>query len=322
VSLEALLSDPEVRETLKRIIEYEEKKEQEFKSNPIYSGLDTKPYWELMQVPAEWHIVRKLILAGIVERPAKKWYILKDREYAKKVLEEYETLQKMEIRGTREQVAEIPDDLFDVIVGYEDVKKLFLMSLKAEKPTHILLVGPPASAKTVFLLEIARLKGAFYLLGGSTTKVGLIDQLFALRPNYVLLDEIDKMNKEDYTALLSLMETGIVKEVKHGKTRETILPARVYAACNYEKNLPSELLSRFQYKLHFKPYTEEEFLEVSKRVLIQREAKEEELAEYISRKVASLSKDVRDSIGVARLANTKEDVDFLVEVKKRYRGGF
>jgi len=319
MSLENLLSDPEIRETLKKIIKYEEEKEQEFKSNPIYQGLETKPYWGLLDIPASWHVVKKLLFAGVVERPAKKWYLLKDREHIKRVLEEYETLQKMEVEGAKEQVAEIPEDLFSVIVGYEDVKKLFRMSLKAEKPTHILLVGPPASAKTVFLLEIARLKGAFYLLGGSTTKVGLIDQLFTLRPDYVLLDEIDKMNKEDHTALLSLMETGIVKEVKHGKTREMVLPARVYAACNSEKNLSTELLSRFQYKIHFRPYTEEEFLEVSKRVLVQREEKDEELAEYISKKVASLSRDVRDSIGVARLANTKDDVDFLIEVKRKYR---
>ena len=41
-----------------------------------------------------------------------------------------------------------PEPLFDSIVGYDDVKKLFQMSLSSDKPVHILLVGPPASAKT------------------------------------------------------------------------------------------------------------------------------------------------------------------------------
>jgi len=306
--MESLIADPEIRSYLKAIIDYEERTERKFAEDPIYKGLENpKPYWQWSDIPIPWHVVRKLMLSGLVERPAKKWYILKDREAVKRALEEYETLQKMEVKGARERIAEIPDDLFDVIVGYEDVKKLFFMSLKAEKPTHILMVGPPASSKTVFLLEIARLKGAFYLLGGATTKVGLIDQLFDLRPNYVLLDEIDKMNKEDYTALLSLMETGIVKETKHGKAREMMLPARVYAACNMEEHLPPELLSRFQFKLHFKPYTKD-----------QREGVDEELADYISEKIVSLSRDVRDCIGIARLSNTKEDVDFLVKVKKKY----
>jgi len=48
MSLESLLSDPEVRETLKRIIQYEEEKEQKFKTDPIYEGLDAKPYWGLL----------------------------------------------------------------------------------------------------------------------------------------------------------------------------------------------------------------------------------------------------------------------------------
>jgi len=320
MDIKELLENSEIRDALKRIVKYEEKMEEKFRTDPIYKGLkDLRPYWQWSDIPVPWHIVKKLILAGIVERPAKKWYILIDREAVKKALEEYETLQKItKIEGAKEQVAEIPKDLFDVIVGYEDVKKLFFMSLKAKKPTHILMIGPPASSKTVFLLEIARLKGAFYLLGGTTTKVGLIDQLFNLRPNYILLDEIDKMNKEDYTALLSLMEVGIVKETKHGKAREMILHAKVYAACNTEKYLPPELLSRFQFKLHFKPYTKEEFIEVSKRVLVQREGKSEELADYISQKVASLSRDVRDCIGIARLSETKEDVDFLIKVKKKY----
>jgi len=238
----------------------------------------------------------------------------------KEILDEIERLQKLEAMSPalKQETIEVPRDIFDTVIGYDDVKKLFLMSLKAEKPTHILLVGPPASAKTVMLLEISRLKDAFYLLGGSTTKVGLIDQLFDLRPKYVLLDEADKMNKEDYTALLSLMETGIVKEIKHDKAREITLPARVYAACNIEKYLPPEILSRFHFKLHLKSYTKEEFIEVSKRVLTMREGVDEELATYISNGVAELSKNVRDSVGIARVAKTKDEVDFSINIKRKY----
>ena len=52
---------------------------------------------------------------------------------------------------------EMPDDLFDSIVGYPDVKTLVRYALEAEKPAHLLLSGPPASAKTMFLLELRRL---------------------------------------------------------------------------------------------------------------------------------------------------------------------
>jgi predicted ATPase with chaperone activity len=41
--------------------------------------------------------------------------------------------------------------LFDDIVGFEDVKDLFKMAIQAERPVHLLLCGPPASAKSLFM---------------------------------------------------------------------------------------------------------------------------------------------------------------------------
>ena len=48
--------------------------------------------------------------------------------------------------------------LFESIIGYDDIKKIFKMSLVSDKPVHILLVGPPASAKTLFMLEFLKLE--------------------------------------------------------------------------------------------------------------------------------------------------------------------
>ena len=49
-------------------------------------------------------------------------------------------------------------DPFDNIIGYEDIKKLFFLSFESQKPIHILLVGPPASAKTLFMLGCMKLE--------------------------------------------------------------------------------------------------------------------------------------------------------------------
>jgi hypothetical protein len=35
------------------------------------------------------------------------------------------------------------EGLFDNIVGFEDVKALFGMAIRAERPVHLLLCGPP-----------------------------------------------------------------------------------------------------------------------------------------------------------------------------------
>ena len=47
--------------------------------------------------------------------------------------------------------------LFDDIIGYDDIKRLFRMALHADSAIHILLVGRPASAKTMFLICGSRL---------------------------------------------------------------------------------------------------------------------------------------------------------------------
>jgi CBS domain containing-hemolysin-like protein len=43
------------------------------------------------------------------------------------------------------------DNFFRDIVGYDHIKRLFRMALDSDSVVHILLVGPPASAKTMFL---------------------------------------------------------------------------------------------------------------------------------------------------------------------------
>jgi predicted ATPase with chaperone activity len=48
--------------------------------------------------------------------------------------------------------------LFDEIVGFEDVKLLFEMAIKAERPVHLLLCGPPSSGKSLFMSALTRLE--------------------------------------------------------------------------------------------------------------------------------------------------------------------
>lgn len=212
----------------------------------------------------------------------------------------------------------LPVAFLSTIVGYDEVKDLFRRSIRAKKPTNILMTGPPASAKSAILLECSRLPYSMYVLGGRTTKAGLSWALIEHKPNYLLIDEIDKMKSTDLVVLLSLMETGLIKVIKHKHEESAKLSTRVYAACNAKEALPPELLSRFQFKLHFKAYTEEEFTMVANNVLTKLEETSPRLASYIVSRVGKYSRDVRDCIGIARLARTDEDVDKLIKVQRKY----
>jgi MoxR-like ATPase len=90
--------------------------------------------------------------------------------------------------------------LFDNIVGFEDVKTLFEMAIKAEKPVHLLLCGPPSSGKSLFMRSLTKLERSYYAVGSSSTKSGIFDYLFEYRPRYFIIDEIEKMNKKDLTS--------------------------------------------------------------------------------------------------------------------------
>ena len=56
--------------------------------------------------------------------------------------------------------------LFDDIVGFGEVKSLFEMAIKAERPVHLLLCGPPSSGKSLFMTSLTRLEGLTMQLEG------------------------------------------------------------------------------------------------------------------------------------------------------------
>ena len=210
-------------------------------------------------------------------------------------------------------------NLFESIIGYDDIKKIFKMSLSSDKAVHILLVGPPASAKTLFMLEFLKLERSYFTLGSHSTKAGMIDYLFDFRPRYLLVDEIEHMPYKDQTSLLSIMETGIITETKSQKTRSTQLKTWIFATCNNKEKLLSPLLSRFII-FHLKPYNLSKFIEVSNGILIKNDVPFDvanEISHVVWNKLKS--RDIRDCIKIARLAKTIEDVEWIAKTLKQYR---
>jgi Holliday junction DNA helicase RuvB len=211
------------------------------------------------------------------------------------------------------------DLVFDSVVGYDDVKRLFAMSLSSEKPVHILLVGPPASAKTLFMLECIKLERSYFTLGSHSTKSGMIDYLFDKRPRYLIVDEIEHMPMKDQTALLSLMETGIVSETKYQRTRNTQLKTWVFATSNGTERMLTPLLSRF-IVLHFKQYSFGSFQQICSHIL-SREGVSTDISEAIADAVWTKlkSRDIRDCIKLGRLAKSAADVGWIADTLRSYK---
>lgn len=214
----------------------------------------------------------------------------------------------------------LPKDLFQIVVGHPGIKDLFWRSLEAPKPVHLLLVGDPSSAKSLFLLEASRLEGAVYTVGTSSTRAGITRLLADLQPKYLLIDELDKMATRDYPALLSVMESSIVTETKAGRTHTSGSLTKVYATANrIHMRMSEELLRRFL-RLKVRPYGTQEFLHVVRKVLVDREQVPPKYARFIAEEVAKLTRDVRMAVQVARLAKDKRDAREVLEILRAHFG--
>jgi len=201
------------------------------------------------------------------------------------------------------QKLSLPDDIFEDIIGHGEVKELLRACLVAEKVVHVLLAGPPALAKTLFLWDIERIGGelAVWLVGSATSKAGLWDLVAERQPFVLLIDELDKMNAADTAALLSMMEGGRLVRAKKGRELELRHEIRVVAATNRLYGLSPELLSRFAV-CKIQAYSRTDFFTVVKGVLVRREEVSADMAEDIAQRLDGRSQDVRDAVRVARLA--------------------
>ena len=298
--LQFLRTHPEFLEPLKSAVEYEE-------SRPTD---DLGWEWHEVSFPGtklKQLVYQKIAKVGYKSRSSTH-YLLLDREAVKTAIQIYETA-----REEAEPVQEVPRDLFDVIVGHEKIKTILWKVIRSSKPVHVLFAGSPATAKSLFLMELARLPGARYALGGTTSRAGIVDFLLEYEPRSLIIDELDKMDAKDYSALLSLMETGVVARLKKGMREKTSLSTWVFAAANREEKLPPELRSRFLI-FRLEEYGEEEFRKVAVAVLVRREGVPPDLATHIAERLAGRTRDVRDCVRVSRLAGDKQEADEVIKI--------
>jgi replication-associated recombination protein RarA len=183
------------------------------------------------------------------------------------------------------------DKLFADVYGCDDIKKLFRMALESDHNCSILLTGPPAAAKTLFLQSLMKLKDSCFVDCSNATKSGIVDYVFERSPRYLLLDELDKLSRKDQTCLLNLIETGTSNNIE-----KIIIP----------------LQSRF-FVVDIHAYTYEQFYEIILKLLISNQYNiDKEIAKVTSVAVWKTSRNIRDVIKIATMAKSVQDVDWLV----------
>src|ERR671931_1106303 len=225
-----------------------------------------------------------------------------------------------------ETVYEIPEPLsvreralnvFSNIEGLDDIKEMILRALESPERAHTLLIGPPACAKSLFMLQIEKFlrSKVYFAEGASTTKAG-IQRFIAENPHkeVIIIDEIDKMPMKDQEGLLTMMERGEFTSTKVRNTKTVKANMVIFATSNSTERLSKPLLSRFTV-YEIPEYTYEEFEAISVRTL--KKLPQNAVIQIASCVWKSGSIDIRDVVKIVKLCNaadTQEDINRLISI--------
>lgn len=313
---------PKYMDIIKKIIKYEEENKK-----PDHSYINDEDYdtcWEYDDVRVKPQVLHQLNMAGIVDKvfdtQSTTAYSLSDREKIIDIIDHHsvdEDGNMTEFHNYPDE-DELPDNLFDDVVGYDDIKWLLRRGLTTQKITNFLLVGPTGSAKTVFLMCIEdKLSNAEFVSGKPTSGAGVLDVMFTRTPKYMLIDEMDDMEPDVQKVLSQYTETGIVDETKIGKDRKLETNTKTIASANSVEPIIEQVEDRFL-DLHFDPYTRDEYVEICGHILPRREDTPQDEAEQIAKLLweSEGEGDVRKAIHVARVS--RGDPKKVIEILDDY----
>jgi len=170
------------------------------------------------------------------------------------------------IEIAREKLRTVENVLNSIVVGHEDFVKALMLGVVAGE--HIVVIGPPGTAKSYAVRTFAQLLNAkfySYLL----TKFTSYDELFGaidvavlakgefrrnwsniIKSDFVFLDEIFKANSAILNALLSLLQERIIYDPMSGQA----MPAQLWTAVGASNETPEDpeliaLYDRFAVKV-------------------------------------------------------------------------
>jgi Holliday junction resolvasome RuvABC ATP-dependent DNA helicase subunit len=203
------------------------------------------------------------------------------------------------------------------IQGFDDLKKVVRAAMYGNKSSGVLFVGPPASAKTMFLEGIIEEAGEGLYFDGTNTTNKILTILEQERPRIVCIDEIEKMPRNFQEKLLSLCESGHVKvDQKNFQCDFKIEGLKIFAAANDTKRLSKPLTSRFL-TLTLPGLTEKEFIETAEKLAPQLGT----TAGFIAKCVLAQKGDMRMFRRLADFVQvdwSEQDVLELVETTNKY----
>jgi Holliday junction resolvasome RuvABC ATP-dependent DNA helicase subunit len=215
------------------------------------------------------------------------------------------------------------ESLFCEICGYSDLKHLLTIMITSDQSVHAVLVGPPSSGKTIFLLSIQqRIEDVFFIDATNASGPGIVDKLFSKPETKIILaDEIEKLSIKDQNMLLNLLETETLMSTKVNKTREMDFNGiKLFATSNDIEAISKPLRSRL-IEPHLPEYSEQEFQNILVKLACEKYNLDEEPAKEVARVVWNemKTKDVRDAIQLFKLIDNVDDISNVARTIMKYK---
>merc|ERR1719172_559625 len=139
----------------------------------------------------------------------------------------------------------LAESLAPEIWGHDDIKKAMILLLvggvhkrradgmKLRGDIHMLLMGDPGVAKSQLIKQVCRVAPrSVYTSGKGSSNVGLTAALVMADKGLCAIDEFDKMDEADRTAIHEVMEQQTVSVAKAGIVATLNARAAVLAAAN------------------------------------------------------------------------------------------
>jgi len=132
-------------------------------------------------------------------------------------------------------------DLFDTnvapdIIGNDTAKKLITLQLLTnpleDEKFHIMLIGVPASGKSVIIKEVSDIRPKANYMASNITRVGLREKAGESDGSLISIDEMDKLSSETLNGLLELMQFGRISVDIHNQHYSIKAKVNVLCACN------------------------------------------------------------------------------------------
>jgi Holliday junction DNA helicase RuvB len=216
---------------------------------------------------------------------------------------------------------------FKNIITHEPVKvMLFRSLLRTNRNVNIMLVGPAANGKTLFMKSIAKgcNKTIFYDASSGSTGAGLIELLRRnLDANVLIIDELAELNKDDIDVMRGLLNDGTVNKVlKTDFINFKMNNLKVFATTNNPTKLSKPIKSRFQ-MYHIPAYTDSEFIQVMNHCLIDQDiVTDVKLAHQLSNAMVFYGiKNTRVALSICSLiheGDDTQDIKYIIENFLKY----